>query len=101
MARLNSRQKRAALRRRALHDLAVSRNPSTQPIEGVLKASTDVKVHLTHYQAPQDRWEGQGKRIRKGGKVFAVTGSVKADFGQQAKLDNGVADPSSPRAPKD
>lgn len=65
MARLNARQKRAAKRRLSLHELAVVRNPSSVASEGRLRSSTDVKVHLTAYQAPKDNWEGRGQKPRK------------------------------------
>lgn len=72
MARMNARQKRAKKRQIALHELALVRNPSQVAQDGFLRSSTDVKVQLTSYKAPQERWEGTGQRVRKSAKRWGL-----------------------------
>lgn len=100
MARLNARQKRASKRRITLHELALARNPSTVAFEGQLRASTAVKVVLTSYRKPQDRWEGVGSKIRKGSKLWSGK-APNIEFVSNDQLSVGVSDPTSPKAPKD
>lgn len=76
MARLNSRQKRAAKVRLALHELALSRNPTTQAPKVLSKVfaaeQATVRSVLSKHTVtpsstspPQERWEGRGKPVRK------------------------------------
>lgn len=55
MSRLNSRQKRAAKVRAAIHALATARNASTQSTIGNVRTSLNPSVHLSAYSAPRDQ----------------------------------------------
>lgn len=99
MARLNARQKRAAKRRIALHELALSRNPSMVAEKGKIRASTGPeKVLLSQYQAPRENWEGTGKRVRTPGKLWGQAGSVKGDFREGNPTPVTASQPVSPNA---
>jgi hypothetical protein len=83
MARLNARQKRAAKRRLAIHDLAVHRNPSNVATDGLIRSSTGFAKVLVAAQvipsvakanAPRDtNLEGLGKLARKPAKRWGIT----------------------------
>lgn len=99
MARLNARQKRAKKRNLALHELALSRNPSMIPEKGKLRSSTGPeKVLLSQYQPPRENWEGLGQRKRTGSKLWGITGSVNGDFREGNPTPATAPTPVSPNA---
>lgn len=89
MSRLNSRQKRAAKVRLAIHDLAVDRNPSMVAQSGKIGSSLAPRVHLSAYQAPREQAdmtvEGFIAPARKGKIVrgkFVASKPTKSRFAQ-------------------